>query len=149
MAKRKQRVQKAKNDPVEVVEAPVEDDSEDVEPTPLDVESDQEVEVEPEVEPPKKKGKKGKKFADQSTMLSLIDQIADVQDEKIDRKLKKEAEILNHIEKKERESDSKQKLKKEKLEMMKQQLKQGKLRRLPKPQSSSETPKAKKRVSFA
>ncbi|KAK9717258.1 hypothetical protein K7432_006345 [Basidiobolus ranarum] len=109
MAKRKQRVQKVEVVPTKDIEEPTEEIEEETEAVNSELENDQ------VVEPPKKKGKKGKKFADQSTMFSLIDQIAAIQDEKIDKKLKKEAEVRSHIQQREREMDTKQKLKKEKL----------------------------------
>ncbi|RUS18203.1 hypothetical protein BC937DRAFT_89040 [Endogone sp. FLAS-F59071] len=65
--------------------------------------------------PVKKGGKKGKFFADKDSILSLIDQVTQVEEERIERKLDRQNKVKQIIEVKEKRATEKQKVKDEKL----------------------------------
>lgn len=72
----------------------------------------------------KGKGKKGKKFADQAYMLSLVDSINKIQEEQIQSRLGHEAEILKRLVRRDQVRKRSREDKKERVTKMKDKLRQ-------------------------
>ena len=89
--------------------------------------------------------KKGKVFAARSTMLSIIDQVNGVQDEKIRQLQEKDLELLKRMAQREASQRQRKESKGERLREAKERLKQGKGAKLHKnEQDDSESNKKKK-----
>lgn len=77
-----------------------------------------------QIKPAKTKAKKGKKFADQTYMLSLVDSINKVQEVKIQNSLERTSEALKRLVKRDQSKKLKRETKGDKVAKMKEKLRQ-------------------------
>jgi hypothetical protein len=77
------------------------------------------------VKPVRVSAKKGKKFADKSFMMSLVDSVNKVQEEKIQSTLERESEILKRLTQREKNKSKKRETKSDKVKKMKDKLQKG------------------------
>ncbi|PJF18807.1 hypothetical protein PSACC_01362 [Paramicrosporidium saccamoebae] len=77
------------------------------------------------VKPVRVSSKKGKKFADKSFMMSLVDSVNKVQEEKIQSTLERESEILKRLTQRENNKSKKRETKSDKVKRMKDRLQKG------------------------